>query len=106
MRFLIFSLLFIFCLNSQAEYRAFRLLITTRAPAAATPPVAPPTEAPSSGREIISTLDPDQYRGYYQVKDNEDITYTQTWMCPGRTANFKDICPAPATVPVASSEAP
>jgi len=42
-----------------------------------------------------STLDPDQYRGFYPLQDGEMITYIDTWMCFGRTENFQPICASP-----------
>ncbi len=64
-----------------AEYRAFVLQIKS--------PDGTVT------REFPSTLDPDQYRGYYPVQANERISYVETWRCPGRTGDFQPICPNP-----------
>lgn len=68
--------------SAHAEYRVFVLKISKRAPA-------------SDSRLVTSTLDPEQYRGYYPVALDEDITYIETWRCYGRTDNFKDFCPNP-----------
>ena len=88
-RFLL-SAFFFFALTStaQAEYRVFVLKISKRA----TDPKAPPSQ---DFRLVTSTLDPDQYRGYYPVALDEVVTYTDTWICEGRTDGFKDFCPNP-----------
>lgn len=67
--------------SAHAEYRAFELVITDS----------------TSGQErvVLSTLDPNQYRGYYPVKLTERVSYRQTWRCKGNTADFKPICPKP-----------
>ncbi|MEZ0393180.1 MAG: hypothetical protein ACAH59_13245 [Pseudobdellovibrionaceae bacterium] len=86
------SLLPLFLLLSQsapAEYRAFRLQISNA--------------DGSESREEISTLDPDQYRGYHTAKQGERIVYTATWMCRGRTSDLP-ICPNPREL--ASTETP
>jgi hypothetical protein len=75
-------LLFIFIVQpALAEYRAFELVIVDS----------------TSGQErvVLSTLDPNQYRGYYPIKPTEKITYRQTWRCRGNTADFRAICPKP-----------
>lgn len=83
---------------SRAEYRVFRLKIEKRAPASA--PVADPAANPaadpaaSPARFVDSTLDPDQYRGYFPVGEDEVVTYADTWRCRGRTDN-KPHCPNP-----------
>jgi hypothetical protein len=66
---------------ARAEYRAFELVITDS----------------TSGQErvVLSTLDPNQYRGYYPVKPSEKVTYRQTWRCKGNTSDYKAICPKP-----------
>ncbi len=76
-------------LTSRAEYRAFVLKFQ-----AADGTVV---------KEIISTLDPDQYRGYYPVPQDQKISYTQTWRCPGRTGDFLPTCPNPRSATEASS---
>lgn len=122
MRFYLLPFILLFSLSSLAEYRAFRLKISKRPPTISSPAAAmpsstseaqgalgentPPSTDAGASREIISTLDPDQYRGYYTVKDDEVITYTETWMCPGRTGHFKDICPAPSSRTPASESTP
>lgn len=66
---------------AQAEYRAFELVITN----------------PTSGQErvVISTLDPRQYRHYYPLKYEDQVTYRATWMCKGNTSGHKPVCPKP-----------
>ena len=36
-------------------------------------------------RQVASNLDPDQYPGYYPLQFGETVSYTETWMCRGRT---------------------
>jgi hypothetical protein len=94
LRYCLFLFLFI-NQNLWAEYRVFELEITTYAPVDPTAPVVegkPPEEL--SKRTLLSTLDPEQYRGYHTVEANQQIRYISTWRCPGRTAN-KDYCPNP-----------
>jgi len=78
MRFLIPLLLF--PTIAQAEYRAFELVITNK--------------VTGTEKVILSSLDPDQYRGYHALDPNEIITYRDTWMCRGNTAD-KPICAKP-----------
>lgn len=89
-------IVFIFIPSLRAEYRVFELEITSYAPAAPeavkNSPAQPPEEI--GKRVVLSTLDPQQYRGYYTVQPNEQIRYIATWKCSGRTAS-KDYCPNP-----------
>jgi hypothetical protein len=89
--------LFLFASSAQAEYRVFVLKIGKRAPASssanATTDKSPPAQ--QDYRLVHSTLDPEQYRGYYSVGLDEYITYIETWRCYGRTGDFKDLCPNP-----------
>lgn len=70
-----------FTLSAHAEYRAFMLEVKDSAGLVV--------------RTFKSSLDPDQYRGFYPLKDGESITYIDTWMCQGRTENFQPICASP-----------
>ena len=70
----------------HAEYRVFVLKISKPH----TDKTKPPIE-----RTQLSTLDPDQYRGYYPVESNEQIEYVDTWRCTGRTGDYQDYCPKP-----------
>jgi hypothetical protein len=96
---MILSAFFLFLLSNSAhaEYRVFVLKIAKRASASssakASADQSPPIE--QDYRLVNSTLDPEQYRGYYPVGLDEDITYIDTWRCYGRTDNFKDLCPNP-----------
>lgn len=97
MLFLKIFLLLSISLGALAEYRVFELEITAYSevdptiPSGQTP-LSPPEEL---GKRVeLSTLDPEQYRGYHTVKPNEHVRYIATWRCPGRTAN-KDYCPNP-----------
>lgn len=75
------QLIFGLCIAvAHAEYRAFELVITD--------------SANGQERVVISTLDPNQYRGYYPVKYTESVTYRATWMCWGNTAG-KPVCARP-----------
>ncbi len=81
-----FALILFLSLPGQAEYRAFMLhLVNSKTKVV---------------RQILSTLDPDQYRTIYPVDPNEQITYVQTWRCFGRTDSFKPICDKPDKKPV------
>ena len=66
--------------NAFAEYRAFWLEIK-----------------PPSGESVRvkSTLDPDQYVGYFPQAAGTHIKYTETWMCRGRTDNLP-MCKSPS----------
>lgn len=58
-------------------------------------------------KQILSTLDPDQYRTVYPLNPDEKITYVQTWRCWGRTDGFTPICPKPDKKPAsAPSQSP
>lgn len=95
--FLIFIL--VFSVQVQAEYRVFELEITTYAQndlpedgQSTTAPAPSPEEL--GKRTVLSTLDPEQYRGYHTVHPFEQVRYIATWRCKGRTSN-KDYCPNP-----------
>ena len=65
----------------MAEYRAFELVIS---------------DATTGGEKVVlSSLDPNQYRRYYPVKDEERVVYRATWMCRGNTSGFKSVCARP-----------
>jgi len=85
------------------EYRVFELEITTYSEEPARDPASTPgpeSAVPSTPpeeigkRTLLSTLDPEQYRGYHIVQPNEKIRYISTWRCRGRTTG-KDYCPNP-----------
>lgn len=71
--------------SGWAEYRAFRLSITD------------PLNGTS--RFVTSTLDHQQYGRYQYVRPTELIKIDATWMCYGRSEDFKPICPAPEKSP-------
>lgn len=73
--------IFVFALNSQSEYRAYTHKITNI----------------NTGKErlVTTTLDPDQYSGYFPLFSGETLSMQSTWMCRGRTDNFTPICPNP-----------
>lgn len=84
---------------STAEYRVFVLKISKRA--------ADPKVPSQDFRLVESTLDPEQYRYFYPVAQDEDITYIDTWRCYGRTDGFKPHCPNPkAQIPAPEAAAP
>ncbi len=74
--------------RTKAEYRAFLLRIS---------------EGENEGVEVKSTLDPDQYRGYNQVSPTARISYSETWLCKGRTAQMP-ICPSPSELEDAADD--
>ncbi|MGZ3774221.1 MAG: hypothetical protein ACXVCY_03900 [Pseudobdellovibrionaceae bacterium] len=99
---------------SSAEYRVFLLKISKKAaPTEAVPskPAPSSSDSPASSapltqteqtaqtgadfRLVESTLDPQQYRSYYPVASDEEISYIATWRCYGRTDNFLPHCPNP-----------
>ncbi|MFN7906175.1 MAG: hypothetical protein ACK5P5_13425 [Pseudobdellovibrionaceae bacterium] len=90
---------------AQAEYRVFQLRISkvnttktvdagTNKPPDETPAVANAQPEEPTFRELLSTLDPEQYRYYYPVAADEVVKYVATWRCFGRT-NDRDFCPNP-----------
>lgn len=95
-------------MNSKAEYRVFQLRIfkvpsaqsaaqeTTKGstPADTKPAESEKQSAGLSFRDELSTLDPEQYRGYHPVGPDEVVKYVATWRCYGRT-NGRDLCPNP-----------
>ncbi len=71
-----------------AEYRVFQLEITS---------------ADTDGqkkviRQVLSTLDPLQYRQYHHLPNDLDIQYTETWLCPENTSQ-RPFCPNPTPPP-------
>ncbi len=82
-----FIFLLVSCISS-AEYRVFELEITSYAQESA------PAPEEIGKRVVLSTLDPEQYRGYHTVQPNEKVRYISTWRCKGRTTG-KDYCPNP-----------
>lgn len=101
MKYVIFLSAFLLLLVpglSQAEYRVFVLKITKRS--------ADPQAAPDY-RLVESTLDHIQYRYYYPMATDEEITYIDTWRCYGRTDNFQPHCPNPkGQIPAEENSAP
>ncbi|MNK07432.1 hypothetical protein D3C87_253460 [compost metagenome] len=88
--------IFLLPLSSKAEYRVFLLKIAKRAPATATPEAVTQTPPLTQDYRLVeSTLDPIQYRYYYPVAADEEVSYTETWRCYGRTDGFKPHCPNP-----------
>lgn len=81
-----------------AEYRVFMLKIMKK------------SQDPNMAQDfrlVESTLDPIQYRYYYPVAADEEVTYTDTWRCYGRTGDFQPLCPNPkGQIPTDESAAP
>ncbi len=67
--------------QARAEYRAFSLVITNSQTGAT--------------RLVTSTLDDIQYPTYYPLRRYENRSIQSTWMCWGRTSDFKPICASP-----------
>ncbi|MEQ1722357.1 MAG: hypothetical protein ABL930_04220 [Pseudobdellovibrio sp.] len=68
-------------LPSLAEYRVFTLhFIDSKSQAT---------------RQVETTLDPEQYRSLYPLKNSEEITYIETWWCKGNTSHLKAHCDNP-----------
>lgn len=81
-----------------AEYRVFLLKIMKRS--------ADP-QAAQDFRLVESTLDHVQYRYFYPVAADEDVTYIDTWRCYGRTGDFQPLCPNPkGQIPASEPTAP
>ncbi|MBY0316232.1 MAG: hypothetical protein K2Q26_11965 [Bdellovibrionales bacterium] len=65
----------------SAEHRVFQLKITdTRS---------------GKSREVLSTLDPKQYVGYYTLGWYETITIVDHWMCWKRNDGYRPLCTRP-----------
>lgn len=88
-KILLFLSIFLITSLALAEYRVFQLQILTYQPDGIT--VAETQSFPHY-------LDPEQYRGYFPVKPNQKVQYTDTWLCPGRTSHHKPFCPNPRAV--------
>jgi hypothetical protein len=71
---------FLLPLFSWAEYRVFQLQLRN-----------PANEVV---KEFPSTLDPLQYPTYFSIPQGFFLTYSDTWMCRGRT-NERQLCPNP-----------
>ncbi len=83
------AFLILWGLQAQAEYRMF--LLDIRA---------------ADGtliRQELSTLDPDQYPGYHPLKQGEFVTYSDTWMCRGRTSHLPP-CKSPRQIAAEAQE--
>ena len=98
-----------------SEYRVFLLEITDTTkvgtstasqPAPATPGNEQKPSTPNGPRRVISTLDEIQYPDYYPLKPTEKIAYLDSWMCWGRTDEFKPPCAKPAPRQPAAAPSP
>ncbi len=69
---------FVFTQFAYAEYRVFTLLIENK--------------KTNITKTIDSTLDPDQFKTFYPLSPDEEISYIDTWMCKGFTGFLKPHC--------------
>jgi hypothetical protein len=81
MQFFALASVIIFSQLALAEYRVFTLKITN--------------SKTLIRRTIKSTLDPEQYKSFYPLNNDEQISYVKTWRCQGATSDFKALCEAP-----------
>lgn len=88
-----FAISLFFTTIVHAEYRVFVLKLSQP---------NPDKTLPTIERTLLSNLDPVQYRGYYPVQPDEQVEYIDTWRCTGRTGDFQDYCPKPASADTAS----
>ncbi|HND85953.1 MAG TPA: hypothetical protein PLU50_09110 [Pseudobdellovibrionaceae bacterium] len=89
----VLCLVLICSLDASAEYRVFRLEIRPRQPRGQDKGTPAPNLG--GGRVVLSTLDPQQYREFYPVSPQDQVTYTRTWRCFGDTSGFQALCPDP-----------
>lgn len=75
------SLVILISLKTNADYRAYNLLIENKKTGAT--------------RTFKSTLDHLQYKTLYILNSDEQISYVSTWRCRGNTHFYKAICPSP-----------
>ncbi len=71
----------IFTNSAFGDYRVFELVIQNK--------------ETKSERVVISSLDPLQYPGYYNLSPSEIVMYRDTWMCWGDSSYHKKYCPNP-----------
>lgn len=90
MSFFVLALVILFSEFTHAEYRVFTLKITN-------------TKTQIS-RTIKSTLDPEQYKSYYPLGQDEQISYVKTWRCRGPTRDFTALCEAPLSPQISTPE--
>lgn len=83
---LVVSFYLLFIQVAQAEYRAFRLHLVNN--------------KTNVTKQILTTLDPDQYRTQFPISTDENLSYVETWKCLGRTDFLKPICDKPDKNPV------
>ena len=87
------TLLFLFftalTIAARAEYRVFTLHISNK--------------ELSQVKQVQTTLDPEQYIGFYPLSAGQKISYVETWRCLGRTDFFKPHCENPRLQPQPSA---
>lgn len=80
------SILILFSFSAQAEYRVYQYIVKNK--------VSSSPETVDANIKV-STLNPRAYLAYNGGGDLINVELLRTWMCPGRTAGFKDLCPSP-----------
>lgn len=71
---------------AQAEYRVYQYIVTNK--------IQSVLDAPLSSTQV-STLNPVSYIAYNGGNSLISVDLIRTWVCPGRTANFKELCQSP-----------
>ena len=83
---LAFFVFIFFQSTAFAEYRVYQYVVKNK--------------VTSSNEQVdsvikISSLNPRAYIAYNGGAGVIDVELMRTWMCPGRTAGFKKLCPSP-----------
>jgi len=71
--------------NANAEYRAYQYLVK-------------PTHNYLKNQNVFlitSALDPVSYVSYHGGSQTLSVELIRTWMCPGYTGQYKDLCKSP-----------
>jgi hypothetical protein len=71
--------------SAFSEYRAFLLKVTANTPFGGDPVVY----------YIVSSLDSKHYTGFYGGKTVVQVEALNSWMCPGYTGHFRQVCADP-----------
>ena len=83
---LITLILFSLSLQAHAEYRVYQYIVKNKIKS---------SDKDKASSLQISTLNPVAYTAYNGGRSIIDVDLLRTWVCPGRTANFKKLCPSP-----------
>ena len=92
MKLVVFFVSILCTLSIQAENRVFKLKVTN-------------TKTGVS-REILSTLDPQQYIGYNYFGAYDTVVILDHWMCWERRPRFSKLCTRPSAGKKKESEGP